>query len=165
MKKLLLLFFIPMMLGCSSEENETSSIGQDPIIGTWKIIKMTEYPSNANPIITTYGECIQRSRVIFHSNGDIEDIFYRLNLNGICEEVIFDHQIEVNHTWTKLGENKYRFTQEKLVDGNRRIDTETPENIFFPDPNTMEIMEMGSNRPLDDPIKVEYYINSYQRVD
>ena len=165
MKKLLLLFFPILLFACSSDNDEPNEINQDPIIGTWKLIKMTEYPSNANPVVTTYDECFMRSRVTFLSNGNVEDTFYSLNSDGTCTLQQFEYQTTLSYTWENIAANKYRFTSEIISHGNRSVQSKTPESIIFPNTSTMEIMHMGTNRPSNDPINVEYYINSYQRVN
>ncbi|MCM4159528.1 lipocalin family protein [Antarcticibacterium flavum] len=142
MKKLFMLLLICCSLvGCSTEDSIPESV-QDPIIGTWKIVEMTEYPSNSNPIVTTYDECYQRSRITFKADGNYESKSYQLNSDGSCEELVFEGQTTVSSTWQKISANKYRFTEEIINDGNTMFNTSTPESITFPFSNTMEMLYM-----------------------
>ncbi|MGM1055461.1 MAG: hypothetical protein ACQEWG_06205 [Bacteroidota bacterium] len=165
MKKLLLLFFITLMLACSSEVNDAPESNQDPIIGTWKVINMTEYASNSNPIVTTMEECYQRGRTTLYADGTSEGIDYRFNENGECVEQVYLNHTTLSSTWQKISANKYRFTEEFISNGNTMVQSITPESIIFPNSSTMEIMQMGTNRPSNEPINVEYYVHSYQRVN
>lgn len=167
MKKFYFLIFLAAFVSCSTgdEDNLDPAVSnEEPIIGKWKIVKMTEYPSNANPIVTTYGECFRRSRAVFLFNGNIEETMYDEDSNGNCEERVFENQTIISHTWQKISENKYRFTQEIISYGDTHVSSRTPESVSFPISNTMEMMWMGNNRYENDPIKVEYYVNTYQRV-
>lgn len=154
-----------MTLACSSEENDDSILNTDPLIGTWSAISMTEYPSNASEIVTEYTECQQKNLSTFLSNGTYEDVHFRENSEGVCGQYTFSH-ITVSQKWVKIGEGIYRFTEKykQTSDGEIRISSTTPDKISFPQPGIMEIMTRGTNREINDPIDVEYYVQTCRKI-
>jgi hypothetical protein len=162
MKKLVIVL-AAFILSCSAEDTNTSTQSQDLIIGTWGPVKLTEYPSNGPEIVTPSTDCYKKSRVHFRANGDLDQVSFYQN-DGTCKQRQEDANLE-SRTWKKIGEGIYRFTEvRKTSTGELTENSNTPDKISFSDNNTMEILYFGSNRPLNDPVKVEYYVNTFTRI-
>ncbi|MDT0646325.1 lipocalin family protein [Zunongwangia sp. F260] len=160
-KKLLLFTLALTTLSCSSESEDVQERSDiDPIIGTWSLEKLTEYPTNAPEIVSYPNDCEARTTVTFKPDGTYNTITYD-KIDGEC--VIYEDEDILSSSWERVNEGKYRFSEEYDNNGEVHFSSVTPKAVSFPDNNTMTFTYEGTNRPSSDPIHVEYYVNTFTR--
>ncbi|MCP9198794.1 hypothetical protein MKO06_02680 [Gramella sp. GC03-9] len=154
MKYILSLSLIIFLFWSCSTEDSPEIDPEEPIIGTWRPVTFAQFPVNGDPIMETIGECAGKTRITIKANGELTTEEY-YNDQGQCKyEFIFQ-------SWEKVSSGTYIFI-ETFTDQNGETTTYTtsPDEISFPDSNTMRIIY---NSDYDQETELNYWYNEFKK--
>lgn len=154
MKNAILLILGIFMITCSSSDDNNL----DPIIGVWKMTKEVEVYSNGQEEVYVPSICELKNRYTFRENKTLYFTNFPESNDPNCEEQIGG--LYQSGTWEKLATNTYKFVLTCMIPNCDPI-IETPDEITFPNSNTLKV-RINDTDSGDDLV---YYYTEYSRVE
>lgn len=153
MKTCFLLLIAALLLISCSTDSETPSVPQDTIVGTWQYIGSKYYSTEGEISEKEANSCIGQSTISFKKNGTITSMNYMFSGMQECE---------VNET---ANENSEDIPWENLSEGKYKIGSRVRDSIFFPDPQTMEMMSYQNFYDNINEAEIDNKSDVYMRVN
>jgi len=158
MKKIVFVFVAILFAACSSDDPVQQI---DPIVGIWQpesIEIVYTDGSNANEAISP---CERNNRFTFGIDGTFFRTSYPEGDDPNCEELVGDPY--QSGTWEQISETRYLIRLVCSIPNCDDIEEEYPEEVVFPDNNTMrvKIVEVDDRAP--NPI--DYLYLFYNRIE
>ena len=157
MKNTILLILGLIICSCSSSDDPDPNL-KDQIIGVWKTTREVEVYTNGQEEIYTPSVCELKNRLTIKEDQTLFITNFPQSDDPNCEESIGG--LYQSGTWTKLSEFKYKFVLNCMIPDCDPI-TETPDEITFPNSNTMKV-RINETDSDDDLV---YYYTEYYRVE
>ena len=154
MKNTILLILGLLIGACSSSDDDNL----DQIIGVWKITKDVEVYTNGQEEVYIPSVCELKNRLTIKEDQTLFITNFPQSDDPNCEESIGG--LYQSGTWTKLSEFKYKFVLNCMIPDCEPM-TETPDEITFPNSNTMKV-RINDTDSSDDLV---YYYTEYYRVE
>ena len=157
MKNTIVLILGLIICSCSSSD-DTDQIEQDQIIGVWKTTREVEVYINGEEEVYLPSVCELKNRFTFRKDKTLFFTNFPESDDPNCEELIGG--LYQSGVWEKQSEFKYRFVLTCMIPDCESV-TEAPDEVTFPNSNTMKIRFNESD--LDDDMA--YYYTELIRVE
>ena len=128
---LLTFLFAATLLSCG--ENDTSlESNKESLVGVWKHTKLTIYMEGEIFKVLNKSECEQKGTYTFFENGTMKRLEFKANDLGNCIESNIVYMF--NGNWEINKDGVYQFIH---INPSGNIETDTPQEITFPNNNKM----------------------------
>ena len=155
MKKVLVLILAVLVCTCSTNDDDSQVINIDPIIGIWQPDYEVTVFTNGNQDSKMSSPCELNNRITFGNDGNFFMTNYPESIDPNCEELVGN--LYQSGTWTQLSETNYLIILKCMIPDCDSIE-ERPDEISFPNSNTMRIKEF------DDDENISYMYYYYNRI-
>lgn len=153
MKKQFLLFAIGFLILSCSKDSETPIEPQDTIVGNWQFSGSKYYSVEGEISEKEANSCVAQSMITFRPNGTLSSMTYMM---GGMQECL------INET---ADENSENISWENISEGKYKIGSRVRDSIFFPDPQTMEMMSYQNFYDNINEVEIDKKSDVYTRID
>jgi len=157
MKKLLTFIFAVLISACSTDDN-TRVMYEDPIIGIWQPGRTVTVFNDGSESSKAFSPCELNNRITFEADGRFFMTNFPEGDDPNCEEMVGN--LFQSGTWTHFAPTVYVIELMCAIPGCDEIEEEVPDEVTFPNDNTMRVKEID-----EENADISHFYYFYNRVE